>query len=84
MKVVNLRQAILQAWKERWTDYQWAINMKNLFPKGPTWDLLGLSGETMQPLRWNCFTVWNLNENEVLADLKKKKLVNGSILFFVF
>ncbi|XP_078280598.1 mediator of RNA polymerase II transcription subunit 24 isoform X2 [Rhinoraja longicauda] len=48
MKVVNLRQAILQAWKERWTDYHWAINMKNLFPKGPTWDLLGLSDHLLE------------------------------------
>ncbi|XP_043530564.1 mediator of RNA polymerase II transcription subunit 24 [Chiloscyllium plagiosum] len=48
MKVVNLRQAILQAWKERWTDYQWAINMKKLFPKGPTWDLLGLSDHLLE------------------------------------
>uniref|UniRef100_A0A4W3JUX0 Mediator of RNA polymerase II transcription subunit 24 n=2 Tax=Callorhinchus milii TaxID=7868 RepID=A0A4W3JUX0_CALMI len=48
MKVVNLRQAILQAWKERWMDYQWAINMKKLFPKGPTWDLLGLSDHLLE------------------------------------
>ena len=51
MKVVNLRQAILQAWKERWTDYQWAINMKKLFPKGPTWDLLGLSGQILNSVK---------------------------------
>ncbi|XP_072927513.1 mediator of RNA polymerase II transcription subunit 24 [Hemitrygon akajei] len=48
MKVVNLRQAILQAWKERWADFQWAINMKKLFPKGPTWDLLGLSDHLLE------------------------------------
>uniref|UniRef100_A0A8C2W2P8 Mediator of RNA polymerase II transcription subunit 24 n=1 Tax=Chinchilla lanigera TaxID=34839 RepID=A0A8C2W2P8_CHILA len=44
MKVVNLKQAILQAWKERWSDYQWAINMKTFFPKGATWDILNLAG----------------------------------------
>ncbi|GAB5581011.1 mediator of RNA polymerase II transcription subunit 24 isoform X1 [Prionailurus iriomotensis] len=44
MKVVNLKQAILQAWKERWSDYQWAINMKKFFPKGATWDILNLAG----------------------------------------
>ncbi|EPY78348.1 mediator of RNA polymerase II transcription subunit 24 isoform 6 [Camelus ferus] len=43
MKVVNLKQAILQAWKERWSDYQWAINMKTFFPKGATWDILNLA-----------------------------------------
>ncbi|XP_075033205.1 mediator of RNA polymerase II transcription subunit 24 isoform X4 [Mixophyes fleayi] len=43
MKLVNLKQAILQAWKERWSDYQWAINMKRFFPKGVTWDILNLA-----------------------------------------
>lgn len=43
MKVVNLKQAILQAWKERWSDYQWAINIKKNFPKGATWDTLNLA-----------------------------------------
>uniref|UniRef100_A0A8D2Q5F3 Mediator of RNA polymerase II transcription subunit 24 n=1 Tax=Varanus komodoensis TaxID=61221 RepID=A0A8D2Q5F3_VARKO len=43
MKVVNLKQAILQAWKERWSDYQWAVNMKKFFPKGTTWDILNLA-----------------------------------------
>ncbi|XP_039595678.1 mediator of RNA polymerase II transcription subunit 24 [Polypterus senegalus] len=43
MKVVNLKQAILQAWKERWSDYQWAINIKKNFPKGTTWDMLNLA-----------------------------------------
>ncbi|KAM5212634.1 mediator of RNA polymerase II transcription subunit 24 isoform 3-T6 [Hipposideros larvatus] len=43
MKVVNLKQAILQAWKERWSDYQWAINMKKFFPKGATWDIFNLA-----------------------------------------
>ncbi|XP_066554766.1 mediator of RNA polymerase II transcription subunit 24 isoform X1 [Amia ocellicauda] len=43
MKVVNLKQAILQAWKERWSDYQWAINIKRNFPKGATWDYLNLA-----------------------------------------
>lgn len=45
MKVVNLKQAILQAWKERWSDYQWAINIKKNFPKGATWDYLNLAGQ---------------------------------------
>lgn len=44
MKVVNLKQAILQAWKERWSDYQWAINIKKNFPKGATWDYLNFAG----------------------------------------
>ncbi|RXN34713.1 mediator of RNA polymerase II transcription subunit 24 [Labeo rohita] len=43
MKVVNLKQAILQAWKERWSDYQWAINIKKNCPKGATWDYLNLA-----------------------------------------
>ncbi|KAF6095360.1 mediator complex subunit 24 [Phyllostomus discolor] len=43
MKVVNLKQALLQAWKERWSDYQWAVNMKRFFPKGATWDILNLA-----------------------------------------
>lgn len=44
MKVVNLKQAILQAWKERWSDYQWAVNIKKNFPKGATWDYLNFAG----------------------------------------
>ncbi|CAK6964108.1 mediator of RNA polymerase II transcription subunit 24 isoform X1 [Scomber scombrus] len=48
MKVVNLKQAILQAWKERWTDYQWAINIKKNFPKGATWDYLNLAEALME------------------------------------
>ncbi|XP_072269793.1 mediator of RNA polymerase II transcription subunit 24 [Pyxicephalus adspersus] len=43
MKLMNLKQAILQAWKERWSDYQWSINMKRFFPKGVTWDILNLA-----------------------------------------
>uniref|UniRef100_A0A671MV18 Mediator of RNA polymerase II transcription subunit 24 n=1 Tax=Sinocyclocheilus anshuiensis TaxID=1608454 RepID=A0A671MV18_9TELE len=43
MKVVNLKQAILQAWKERWSDYQWAINIKKNCPKGASWDYLNLA-----------------------------------------
>ncbi|KAK7919771.1 hypothetical protein WMY93_011055 [Mugilogobius chulae] len=48
MKVVNLKQAILQAWKERWSDYQWAINIKRNFPKGATWDYLNLAEALME------------------------------------
>ena len=53
MKVVNLKQAILQAWKERWSDYQWAVNMKKFFPKGATWDILNLAG-----LKWSRKEGW--------------------------
>ncbi|KAL1264056.1 hypothetical protein QQF64_004411 [Cirrhinus molitorella] len=42
-RMVNLKQAILQAWKERWSDYQWAINIKKNCPKGATWDYLNLA-----------------------------------------
>uniref|UniRef100_F6QCM7 Mediator of RNA polymerase II transcription subunit 24 n=1 Tax=Macaca mulatta TaxID=9544 RepID=F6QCM7_MACMU len=48
MKVVNLKQAILQVWKERWSDYQWAINMKKFFPKGATWDILNLADALLE------------------------------------
>nr|XP_048306736.1 mediator of RNA polymerase II transcription subunit 24 isoform X2 [Myodes glareolus] len=48
MKVVNLKQAILQAWKERWSDYQWAINMKKFFPRGATWDILNLADALLE------------------------------------
>lgn len=54
MKVVNLKQAILQAWKERWSDYQWAINMKKFFPRGATWDILNLAGVGM----WGWGMMW--------------------------
>lgn len=56
MKVVNLKQAILQAWKERWSDYQWAINIKKNFPKGATWDYPNLAGVKMRDL-WK-FQIW--------------------------
>lgn len=46
--MVNLKQAILQAWKERWSDYQWAINIKKNFPKGATWDYLNLAEALME------------------------------------
>ncbi|XP_077594989.1 mediator of RNA polymerase II transcription subunit 24 [Stigmatopora nigra] len=48
MKVVNLKIAILQAWKERWSDYQWAVNIKKNFPKGATWDYLNLAEALME------------------------------------
>ncbi|XP_061911970.1 mediator of RNA polymerase II transcription subunit 24 isoform X1 [Entelurus aequoreus] len=48
MKVVNLKQAILQAWKERWSDYQWAVNIKKNFPKGATWEYLNLAEALME------------------------------------
>ncbi|XP_039472399.1 mediator of RNA polymerase II transcription subunit 24 isoform X2 [Oreochromis aureus] len=48
MKMVNLKQAILQAWKDRWSDYQWAINIKKNFPKGATWDYLNLAEALME------------------------------------
>uniref|UniRef100_A0A1A8FWI6 Mediator of RNA polymerase II transcription subunit 24 n=2 Tax=Nothobranchius korthausae TaxID=1143690 RepID=A0A1A8FWI6_9TELE len=48
MKVVNLKQAILQAWKERWSDHQWAINIKKNFPKGQTWDYLNFAEALME------------------------------------
>uniref|UniRef100_A0A1A7YD11 Mediator of RNA polymerase II transcription subunit 24 n=1 Tax=Iconisemion striatum TaxID=60296 RepID=A0A1A7YD11_9TELE len=48
MKVVNLKQAILQAWKERWSDYQWAVNIKKNFPKGQTWDYLNFAEALME------------------------------------
>lgn len=48
MKVVNLKQAILQAWKERWSDYQWAVNIKKNFPKGATWDYLNFAEALME------------------------------------
>uniref|UniRef100_H3D5N2 Mediator of RNA polymerase II transcription subunit 24 n=1 Tax=Tetraodon nigroviridis TaxID=99883 RepID=H3D5N2_TETNG len=48
MKVINLKQAILQAWKERWSDYQWAINIKKNFPKGATWDYPNLAEALME------------------------------------
>ncbi|KAF7704935.1 mediator of RNA polymerase II transcription subunit 24 [Silurus meridionalis] len=40
---MNLKQAILQAWKERWSDYQWAVNIKRNCPKGATWDYPNLA-----------------------------------------
>ncbi|GAA6093306.1 mediator of RNA polymerase II transcription subunit 24 [Tachysurus ichikawai] len=43
LKMVNLKQAILQAWKERWSDYQWAVNIKKNCPKGATWDYPNLA-----------------------------------------
>ncbi|XP_076851106.1 mediator of RNA polymerase II transcription subunit 24 isoform X1 [Brachyhypopomus gauderio] len=48
MKVVNLKQAILQAWKERWSDYQWAINIKKNCPKGATWDYINLADALLE------------------------------------
>ncbi|MCJ8738142.1 hypothetical protein PDJAM_G00032140 [Pangasius djambal] len=43
LKMVNLKQAILQAWKEHWSDYQWAVNIKKNCPKGATWDYPNLA-----------------------------------------
>uniref|UniRef100_A0A4W4H8H1 Mediator of RNA polymerase II transcription subunit 24 n=2 Tax=Electrophorus electricus TaxID=8005 RepID=A0A4W4H8H1_ELEEL len=48
MKVVNLKQAILQAWKERWSAYQWAINIKKNCPKGATWDYINLADALLE------------------------------------
>lgn len=62
MKVVNLKQAILQAWKERWSDYQWAINIKRNFPKGATWDYLNLAGKHEESPKPSC-TLLNVVSN---------------------
>uniref|UniRef100_A0A8C4P519 Mediator of RNA polymerase II transcription subunit 24 n=1 Tax=Dromaius novaehollandiae TaxID=8790 RepID=A0A8C4P519_DRONO len=51
MRVHGAGQAILQAWKERWSDFQWAVNMKRFFPRGATWDILNLAGEGGRPPR---------------------------------
>uniref|UniRef100_S4RMA1 Mediator of RNA polymerase II transcription subunit 24 n=1 Tax=Petromyzon marinus TaxID=7757 RepID=S4RMA1_PETMA len=48
MKGVSLRQAILQAWRERWPDYQWAINLKKLFPRTTSWDVQGLADHLLE------------------------------------
>uniref|UniRef100_A0A8D3CFP3 Mediator of RNA polymerase II transcription subunit 24 n=1 Tax=Scophthalmus maximus TaxID=52904 RepID=A0A8D3CFP3_SCOMX len=79
MKVVNLKQAILQAWKERWSDYQWAINIKKNFPKGATWDYLNLAEALMEQVRQNIMVSYSsvLNAISKFEDFSRELCVKS-------
>ena len=37
-----LRSLLIRAWRERWGDVQWGIQVKTVIPKGATGDSLGI------------------------------------------
>ena len=43
-KLVGVKSLLLRAWRERWPDVQWSINVKKLLPPGGNSDNFQLAG----------------------------------------
>ena len=41
----SIRLLLLQAWRERWSDVEWGVNLKKILPHGVSGDSCGLSGK---------------------------------------
>ena len=41
----HIKSLLLRAWRERWSDVQWSINVKKVLPPGGNGDSCNLAGD---------------------------------------